>query len=301
MTLEITHSPEKRAQANGLELVYDTFGDPADSPMLLVMGLGAQMIKWDEDFCSELAAEGYWVIRFDNRDIGLSTKLTEAGVPNTMALMQGQPVEVPYLLSDMANDAIGLLDALEIEQAHVVGASMGGMIAQMMAIVYPQRLYTLTSIMSTTGNPNLPPAKPEVLATLFQPAPAALEHYLKHSLGISRLFAGPHFPFDEERALKRAIRAYERGLNPAGTARQLAAVIASGSRKEALKNVTTPTLVIHGDADPLLPVEGGIDTAEAIPNAELLIIPGMGHTLPLETWPQVIGAITRHAASELVG
>ena len=297
MIQQIAHSAAKRVQSNGIELVYDTFGDPSAPPMLLVMGLGAQMIKWDEDFCSKLATEGYWVIRFDNRDIGLSSKLTEAGVPNTMALMQGLPVEVPYLLSDMANDAVGLLDALDIEQAHVVGASMGGMIAQMMAIMYPQRLHTLTSIMSTTGNPNLPPAKPEVLATLFQPAPAALEHYLKHSLGVSRLFAGPHFAFDEERALKRAIRAYERGLNPAGTARQLAAVIASGSRKEALKSVTTPTLVIHGDADPLLPLEGGIDTAEAIPNAELLIIPGMGHTLPLPVWPQVVGAIARHAAS----
>ncbi|MGB0385914.1 MAG: alpha/beta fold hydrolase [Ardenticatenaceae bacterium] len=297
MTEQITHSPARRAQANGVELVYDTFGDPSAPPMLLVMGLGAQMIVWDEEFCKELAAEGYWVIRFDNRDIGLSTKFTKAGVPNTMALMQGQAVKVPYLLSDMANDAVGLLDALGIEQAHVVGASMGGMIVQMMAIDHPLRLRTLTSIMSTTGNPNLPPANPAVLGALFQPAPSDREGYLQHSLATSRLFAGSGFPFDEERALKRAARAYERGLNPAGTARQLAAVIASGSRKEALKNLTTPTLVIHGDADPLVPLEGGIDTAEAIPDAELLIIEGMGHSLPLETWPQIVGAITRHAAA----
>ncbi|MGB0387202.1 MAG: alpha/beta fold hydrolase [Ardenticatenaceae bacterium] len=296
MRQQIRYSAPRTAQANGVELVYDSFGEPSAPPLLLVMGLGAQMIVWDEGFCEELAAQGYWVIRFDNRDIGLSTRFTEAGVPNTFALMQGQAVEVPYLLRDMADDAVGLLDALGIQEAHVVGASMGGMIVQMMAIHYPERLRSVTSIMSTTGNPNLPQAKQEVLMLLFQPAPTDRAAYLPHSVRVSRTLGGPHFPFDEERALKRAERVYERGLSPDGTTRQLAAIIASGSRKEALKSVTVPTLVIHGDADLLVRVEGGIDTAEAIPGAELLIIEGMAHSLPIETWPQIVGAIARHAA-----
>ena len=293
MIQHITHHPAQTAQANGLELVYDTFGDPSAPPLLLVMGLGAQMIGWDEQFCKQLAAQGYWVIRFDNRDIGLSTKFKEAGLIDLMALMQGQALEVPYLLSDMADDAVGLLDALGIERAHVVGRSMGGMIVQMMAINHSERLRTLTSIMSTTGDPNLPPARPEALSILFMSSPTDREGYLKHSLMVSRIFAGPYF--DQERALKRAERAYERGLSPDGSNRQSAAIIASGSRKEALKGVTVPTLVIHGNADPVVPVEGGIDTAETIPEAELLIIEGMAHSLPIEKWPQIVGAIARHA------
>ena len=293
MIQHITHHPAQTAQANGLELVYDTFGDPSAPPLLLVMGLGAQMIGWDEQFCKQLAAQGYWVIRFDNRDVGLSTKFKEAGLIDVMALIQGEVVEVPYLLSDMADDAVGLLDALGIERAHVVGNSMGGMIVQMMAINHSQRLRTLTSIMSTTADPNLPRGTQEALGILLRPSPTDKEGYLKHSLMVSRVFAGTYF--DKVRALKRAERAYERGLSPDGSNRQSAAVIASGSYKEALKGVSVPTLVIHGNADPVVPVEAGIDTAESIPEAELLIIEGMGHSLPIEKWPEIVGAIARHA------
>jgi pimeloyl-ACP methyl ester carboxylesterase len=212
-------------------------------------------------------------------------------------MMQGKPIQPPYTLRDMAADAVGLLDALDIESAHVVGVSMGGMIAQEMAIGYPDRVRTLTSIMSSTGNPKLPPPRPEAAAILVTPAPTDREGYLEHSLQVWHVLNGPAFPLDEERARTRAGNNFDRGLSPAGTMRQLAAILGSGSRREALTAVTVPTLVIHGDADPLVPVEGGIDTAETIPGAELLIIEGMGHDLPPAVAPRVIEAIVRHAAS----
>jgi pimeloyl-ACP methyl ester carboxylesterase len=266
--------------------------------MLLIMGLGAQMIAWDEDFCAALAAQGYWVIRFDNRDIGLSTKLDEAGTPNALALLQaqvqGEPIQAPYTLRDMAEDSAGLLKALEIESAHVVGVSMGGMIAQEMAIHHPNRVRTLTSIMSSTGDPELPPPKPEALSILVKKAPTDRKGYIKYSIKTWRTLSGPGFGVDEDRIVERADRFFDRGLSIAGTARQLAAILASGSRKEALKSLSVPTLVIHGDADPLVPVEGGIDTANSIPGAELLIIEGMGHDLPPALAPRVIEAIAGH-------
>jgi len=297
MSRNIPHSDPARVRVNGIELVYDTFGDPSAPPLLLIMGLGVQMIAWDEEFCAALAALGYWVIRFDNRDVGLSTRLDEAGVPDVLALMQGrgEAVQVPYTLRDMADDAAGLLDALQAKPAHVVGASMGGMIAQEMAIRHPGHVRTLTSIMSTTGDPALPPPKPEAMSVLVTPFPTDREGYLEGSVQASRILAGPGFPFDEDRAREEAGRAFDRGLSLAGTARQLAAILASGSRKEALQAVTVPTLVIHGDADPLVPVECGIDTANSVPGAELLIIEGMGHDLPPAVAPQVISAIVRHA------
>jgi pimeloyl-ACP methyl ester carboxylesterase len=295
MSQPIPHSDEASVKANGIDIAYDTFGDASAPPMLLIMGLGAQMIAWDEAFCMALAGLGYWVIRFDNRDVGHSTRFDEAGIPDLMAMMQGARIEPPYTLRDMAADAVGLLDALNIASTHVVGVSMGGMIAQEVAIGYPDRVRTLTSIMSSTGNPELPPASPDVVALLVAPAPKDREGSVKHSLQISRVLNGPAFPLDEERARELAAQAFDRGLSPAGTMRQLAAIIGSGSRKEALTAVQVPTLVIHGDADPLVPVEGGIDTAEAIPGAELLIIPGMGHNIPPAVAPQVIGAIVRHA------
>ncbi len=299
MTRSIPHSDPARVQANGIEIIYDAFGNPKAPPLLLISGLSAQMIGWEEEFCTQLADRGYWLIRFDNRDVGLSTKLDGAGVPNPLAIMQavaqGKAVPAPYTLRDMADDAVGLLDALGIESAHVAGASMGGMIAQTMAIHHPNRVRTMTSIMSTTGDPNLPPAEPEAAKVLVTPAPTDREAYLEHSIQVWQILNGPVYPLDEDRARQRAGRAFDRGLNPAGVARQLAAVWASGSRKEALQAVTTPTLVIHGDADPLVPLEGGIDTANAIPGAELVVIEGMGHGLPPEIWPQVIDAIARHA------
>lgn len=284
------------AKANGIELCYDTFGDRDTPALLLIMGLACQMIAWDDEFCAQLAARGYRVIRFDNRDIGLSTKFGHAGVPNLFDLMLGRPIEVPYLLRDMAADAVGLLDALGIDSAHVAGVSMGGAIGQEMAIGHPKRLRTLTSIMSTTGDPGLPPPKPEAVAVLLAPAPTNRDEYLVSYQRTWQVLRGPGFPLDEARDLDNAARAHARGLSPDGMARQLAAIVASGSRKEALKFVAVPTLVIHGDADPLVPVEAGIDVAKTIPRARLLIVEGMGHALPISMWPRIIDAIAEHAA-----
>jgi pimeloyl-ACP methyl ester carboxylesterase len=298
--LDVPYSDPARVEANGIELVYDTFGKTSAPPLLLIMGLGAQMIAWDAGFCRHLAARGYWVIRFDNRDVGLSTWFDEAGVPDITALYQaqaqGKAVQLPYTLDDMAGDAVGLLDALGIESAHVVGASMGGMIAQLVAIHYPHRVRTLTSIMSTTGDPQLPPPTPEAMSLLLAPPPTDRDGYLDSAVQSSAVFNGPGFPVDEQRARERAALAFDRGLHPAGTARQLAAVIVSGSRRQALRAVTIPTLVIHGDADPLVPVAGGRDTAAAVPGAKMLIIEGLGHALPPATWTQAIDAIAGHAA-----
>jgi pimeloyl-ACP methyl ester carboxylesterase len=304
MTKSVPHSEPASVKVNDIEIVYDAFGDPGSPPILLIMGLGAQMIAWDEEFCVQLAAQGYWVIRFDNRDVGLSTKLDEAGVPDALEMMQaqaqGKAIQAPYTLREMADDAIGLLDALEIESAHIVGASMGGMIAQTVAIHYPERVSTLTSIMSTTGDPKLPPPKQEAMAVLVVPTPTDRESCIERSIQDQRVLSGPGYQFDEARARRHAERAFDRGVNPAGVARQLAAILASGSRKEALRSVSVPTLVIHGDADPLIPVEGGIDTANSVPGAELLIIEGMGHDLPPAVWPQVIETIAHHAAQKSI-
>ena len=296
----VSHSdPAKVKVNNSIEIVYDTFGKTSGPPILLIMGLGEQMISWDEEFCAELANRGYWVIRFDNRDIGLSTKLDEAGIPDIptliQALMLGGGIQPPYTLGNMAEDAVGLLDALGIETAHVVGISMGGMIAQEMAINFPKRLRTLTSIMSSTENPKLPPPKPEAMSILVTPFPMDREGYLEYSIQTSRVLNGPVFPVDAARVTERASKFFDRGLCLMGTARQLAAVLGSDCRQERLQSVTVPSLVIHGDADPLVPVECGIETANSIPGAELLIIQGMGHDLPLAVVPQVIEAIVRHA------
>jgi pimeloyl-ACP methyl ester carboxylesterase len=292
------HTEQRSARANGIELAYDTFGDPMDPPLLLIMGLGTQMIGWDDDFCAELAARGHHVVRFDNRDIGQSTKFDQLGVPDIgqamQAALQGQPIKAPYLLNDMADDAVGLLDALGIGSAHVVGASMGGAIAQLMAIRNPSRVRTLTSIMASSGEPTLPPPTPAALQVLLTPTPLDYDGYLARYVSTWKVLRVGSFPQDEARDPARARRAYERGLNPPGVARQLVAIIASGSRRPALAKVTTPTLVIHGDVDPLVPLAHGQDVAAAVPGAKIEIIPGMGHALPIPLWPQVIGAIAAH-------
>jgi pimeloyl-ACP methyl ester carboxylesterase len=297
--LDVPHSDPARVEANGVELVYDTFGEPSAPPLLLIMGLGAQMIAWDEGFCRQLAMRGYRVIRFDNRDVGLSTWFDAAGVPDITALFQagtqGRAVQIPYTLDDMADDAVGLLDSLGIASAHVVGASMGGMIAQLVAIHYPHRVRTLTSIMSTTGDPALPPPTPEAMTLLLAPPPADREGYLDSAIQATAVLNGPGFPVDVPQARERAARAFDRGLNPAGTARQLAAVVTAENRRQALQAVTIPTLVIHGEADPLVPIAGGRDTANAVPGARLLVIEGLGHALPPATWTQVVDAIAEHA------
>ena len=292
-------TPPAFAKANGIELCYDTFGDAGSPALLLIMGLAAQMIAWDDEFCARLAARGYRVIRFDNRDVGLSTSFTEAGVPDVAAAfaaaMQGQPIAAPYLLRDMADDAAGLLDALGIARAHVVGASMGGAIGQTLAIHHAPRLHTLTSIMATSGARGLPPPTPEALAVLFKPTPADQAGYFENYVQTWKVLRAGSFPLDEARDLTRAGQNFARGLNPAGVARQLTAILASGSRKRALGGVTVPTLVIHGDADPLVPLACGIDTADSVPGAKLVIVKGMGHALPISMWPQIIDAIAAHA------
>jgi pimeloyl-ACP methyl ester carboxylesterase len=295
VTHAVPHTDAEHATCNGIQICYDTFGDPSAPPLLLVMGLGAQMISWDEPFCAALAARDYWVVRFDNRDIGLSTRFNDAGVPDIVAMMQRQAVQAPYTLRDMADDAVGLLDALEIDSAHVVGISMGGMIVQTMSIHHAQRVRTLTSIMSTTGNPQLPVAKPEVISLLIRPAPEDRDGYIASHVETWKVLGSPGFPFDEDLARERAGRAFDRGLCPEGTMRQLAAILASRSRRRALESVAVPTLVIHGDADILVPVEGGIDTAEAVPGAKLMIIEGMGHDIPVPVASRVIEAIAQHA------
>lgn len=297
---QIQHSDPAIAKVNDIEIVFDTFGDPHRSPVLLVMGLGAQLIDWRDDFCKRLASHGYWVIRYDNRDVGLSTKFDDAGIPNMLKMLkassQGEILESPYSIKDMANDGVGLMDVLEIEKAHVIGLSMGGMIAQSMAIHHPTRLASLISIMSSTGEPDLPPPTPEAIAVLTTPRPTDREGYIERSIEGWRILSGPTFPPDDNLNRKHAGLKFDRGIYPAGIARQLAAILSSGGRRELLKSVTVPTLVIHGDADPLVPVKGGIDTADAIPGAELLIIEGMGHHLPIELWPQLIDAIVLHTS-----
>ena len=263
------------------------------------MGLAAQMIAWDDEFCAALAARGFRVIRFDNRDIGLSTRLESLGVPNVPQLLQahlaGQPVGAAYTLSDMARDVVGLFDALGIDVAHVVGASMGGAIAQTLAIEYPQRLRSLTSIMATSGDPSLPPT-PEALQLLLTLTPTDQAGYCQRYVRTWSVLRGPGFPLDEARDLERAAQTFARGVYPAGVARQIAAILASGSRKAALASVRVPTLVIHGDADPLVPVACGIDVTDTVPGAQRLIIEGMGHALPITLWPRIVEAIATHTA-----
>jgi pimeloyl-ACP methyl ester carboxylesterase len=295
----LAHQPPRIARANGIDLCYEIFGDADAEPMLLIMGLGAQMIHWDDDFCRQLAARGFRVIRFDNRDIGKSSKMSGGKRLTPVELLKLKflkiPVAAPYRLRDMAEDVIGLMDVLQIQSAHAVGASMGGMIAQEMAISFPQRLRSLTSIMSTTGNPGIPPPTREASAILMAPPPATKEEYFVRFAQTWKILRAGSFPQDEALDHARAERTFERGLNPAGVGRQLRAILASGSRKERLRSVKVPALVIHGTVDPLVHPEGGKDTADSIPGAKLLMIEGMGHALPIPMWPQIIDAIDRHA------
>ena len=298
MPNKISHSPEQFAKANGIKLCYDRFGDRNALPLLLIMGLGAQMILWDDGFCSALAERGFFVIRFDNRDIGKSTKINGAAPPLPKLLenaLTGKPIEAPYSLRDMAADAIGLLDTLGVKRAHVVGASMGAAITQELAIHFPERLLSATCIMGSSGDPRLPPPTQEAMEVLMTASPTEKDAFLDRFLWTWRVLRGSAFPELEERERARALRIFERGLNPAGVARQLAAIFASGDRTKQLPDVRVPTLVIHGTADPLVPVEGGRAIAAGIPGAKLVEIQGMGHAIPEAVWPRVIGAISDHA------
>jgi pimeloyl-ACP methyl ester carboxylesterase len=288
-----------RVTANGIQVEYETFGNSSDRPLLLIIGLGGQLIFWDDVLCRDLAGRGHYVIRFDNRDAGLSTKFDEAGIPDLVEtfgkIMQGQKISTPYTLDDMADDTAGLLDALGIKRAHICGMSMGGMIAQTMAIRHPSRFLSLISIYSSTGNPELPQPKPEVIQLLIAAPPNEREGFVEHMVGLFKTIAGSGFPVDEEWTRKIIAEGYDRCFCPQGMARQLVAILTHGNRKPALASVKVPTLVIHGTADPLVPVEGGKDTAKAIPGAQLMLIEGMGHDLPHGgAWPRIVEAITAH-------
>lgn len=286
-----------QVSANGIKLEYESFGSPANPVALLIMGLGAQLTRWPVAFCEKLAARGFRVIRFDNRDSGLSTLLDSAPIPDLRMLvaarMTGLAMNVPYTLDDMAADTIGLLDALHIEQAHIVGASMGGMIAHLVAADYPQRVLSLTSIMSTTGNPALPPPTPAAAAVLMAraPHPSDRNAYLAHGLNTLRTIGSPGYPFDEAVMSERILNEAARSYNPAGFGRQIAAVTATGDRREKIRRIKAPTVVVHGAADPLVPLAAGRDTAENIANAELRVILGMGHDFPPPLFETIIDAI----------
>ncbi|MFC4947962.1 alpha/beta fold hydrolase [Pseudonocardia sp. GCM10023141] len=284
-----------RAHSNGLELEYDTFGDAADPTLLLVMGLGAQMITWPVGFCELLAAQGYHAVRYDNRDIGLSTHLDDLGLPDTAAIMGGDTSTAPYLLADLADDAAGLLDTLGVAKAHVVGASMGGMIAQQFAIDHPDRLLSLCSIMSTTGDRSVGASSPAAMAALTRPPGTTREEIIEGGLVAQRVIGSPGYPPSDEYLRERGAESYDRSFHPAGFARQFAAILASPDRTEGLHGVTAATLVVHGEADPLVHVSGGRATAAAIPGAELLVLPGMGHDLPTELWTTIVEAIAKNA------
>lgn len=295
-------SPMPTSAANGLQLCHESFGSPDDPPLLLIMGLGAQMIAWEDDFCQALAGRGFHVIRFDNRDSGESTWIHAPDLQLMESLLEafaGQPVNAPYLLSDMAADAAGLLDALGIPAAHVVGASMGGMIAQTLAIEHPDRVLTLTSIMSTTGEPDVGQASEESTAALLEPAPTDRDAAIENAVRTSRMISSPDH-FDEEHTRARAAKSYDRAFNPAGVGRQLLGILASGSRAEQLARLSVPTLVVHGRVDPLVGFSGGERTAELIPGAELLALDDMGHDLPPAHWATVIEHITALASRAAV-
>lgn len=286
----------KVAHVNNIDIVYSTFGVPDAEPVVLIMGLGAQMIDWREEFCTKLADHGYWVIRFDNRDAGLSSKFESAGKPDLFELLmkinQGETVEVPYKIEDMAADTLRLLDYLEIDSAHVVGLSMGGMIAQSVAIESPEKVISLTSIMSSSRY--MYPASAEAAALLTQRAAESKEEYIEQSLENSKILGGSKFQHDEDLYRQHAGRKYDRGIYPPGFARQLAAVMVQDDRRNALSKINVPTLVLHGDADPLVPVEGCVETADAVPNSKMKIIEGWGHGFPPVIWPIIIDELVAH-------
>ena len=283
-----------QVEANEINIEVEAFGDPADPPLLLIMGLGAQMIVWPEELCRQLADAGHHVIRFDNRDVGLSSWFDGAGVPDMEAVFEdavaGRPVESPYSLSDMADDAVGVLDALGIDSAHIVGASMGGMIAQQVAINHPDRTSSLCSIMSM---PRFITGDPEVSAVLMADDPGTREARIEVGIEGSRFLAGDGFPFDEERTRTSFEATIDRAWHPEGTARQMAAILADGDRTEALRGVTAPTVVVHGTSDRLVLPQGAEETASAVPGAELVWIDGMGHELPLGAHQQILDAVCR--------
>jgi len=297
----------KILKVNGVDLAYNSYGDESDEAILLLAGLGTQMIRWTVPFCQELTALGYRVIRFDNRDAGCSTHFTGYPVLDFSALAAileaGQRPHVPYTLDDMAKDVIGLLDALCIDRAHIGGRSMGGMIAQLVASQYPERVASLTSIMSSTGNPALPQAAADVIAMMTQPKPHPTSDetgFVAHSLAFARRIAGTGHPFDEQGLRALILEEIRRGYDPGAFARQLAAIAVTGDLRPRLAAIKAPTLVVHGIDDPLILPACGKDTASSIPDAELMLVAGMGHDLPFPLYKKIAAAIDRTARRGLI-
>jgi pimeloyl-ACP methyl ester carboxylesterase len=294
--------------ANGIKIAYESFGPTDRETVLLIMGNGTQLTAWPVELCDELVRRGYRALIYDNRDVGLSTKFDEAGVPDAKAVIEarlaGKPSLLPYTLDDMAKDAVGLLDALGVKKAHVVGVSMGGMIAQLMAADHPEHVLSLTSIMSTSGNPEVPfPAKPEVIAKMPRPAAKSdKESLVARAVKMIEVLAGPVYPPDEKRIRDLIARSMKRSDDRGGMARHnaLSALGMFEDRRAKLKTIKVPTVVVHGALDPLMSIEGGKDTAANIPGAELRIIPGMGHDLPIPLVKTIADAITT-AASRATG
>jgi len=289
-------SEERIAPANGIELAYQEIGDAEGEPLVLIMGLATQMLGWDEELCALLAERGFRVVRFDNRDIGRSTKLKSAGVPSRMDMLIGRRASAPYLLRDMARDTVGLMDHLGVGSAHVVGASMGGMIAQTTAIEHPERVRSLVSIMSTTGSRRVGTPALKTYGILWGKPPRGRQAAIERAVRTFTVVGSPGYPLDEEHLRDVAGRSYDRGHSAAGVLRQLHAITASGDRTRALRGVAVPTTVIHGKRDPLVRPSGGHATAKAIPGARLKLIDGMGHDLPRQLWPTFVEEIAANAA-----
>ena len=282
------------AHVNGIDLGYVTEGDPSDQPLLLVMGLGAQLITWPQGFVDGLVERGFFVIRYDNRDCGLSTKLE--GLPEITALFGGDTSSAPYRIEDMADDGAALLEELGVARAHVVGASMGGMITQALVIHHSERFLSACSIMSTTGDRMVGAPTGEAMTALLRPVATSRDEAIQASVEGSKVIGSRTYPVDDALLRQRAAAAYDRCYCPEGTARQLGAILASPDRTQALHDVRMPFLVIHGQDDPLVTVSGGEATAAAVPDAKLLVLPGMGHDLPEPLWGEILDAIAANAA-----
>lgn len=295
--MSVTASSERFAQIGAVELCYETLGPDDAPPLLLVMGLGSQMIFWEDEFCALLLDAGYRVIRFDNRDNGRSTIFRDAPPPTLRQLVLRDPRASPYRLEDLAADATGLLDHLEIERAPVVGVSMGGMIVQLMAINHPERVSSLVSIMSTTGSHWVGNPKPAMLRRLLRRPATNRDGYIADSVATLQAIGSRTYPPDPARLRLLAERSYDRGYHPAGTARQLAAINLTSNRSRRLRGLRIPATVIHGNEDPLIAPSGGRATASAIRDSSLLMLAGMGHDLPRPLWPQIIAAIVQTAAA----
>lgn len=288
-----------RARANGVELEVESLGDEGAPPLLLINGLGGQLVRWGDDFCRLFVERGLRVVRYDQRDVGLSSRHDEFGIERVRAALgrafRGEPVEVPYRLEDLADDAAALLDALGLASAHVAGVSLGGMVAQLLAIRHPDRMRSLTSMMSSTGDRSLPPPSPAAAKVLMTMKPPERQGYIEHEVASTRTFHGEGLPFDEAWVRRRAAREYERCYHPEGAARQLLASSVQQSRRAPLRGLRVPTLVLHGDADPLVRLACGVDTQECIPGAKLHVVAGMGHDLCPAAWTEIADAVASHA------